>query len=139
MYIAFGRKVVDTEEMKNEIEKNSEFKVLKDMSKGTKREDTFAYNLSISIDILNEIISDDYDIKDLSEDELFDEYMSLSEELATDMEELLPADSIIDVKAYKWDLSDNDIRVIIAGVNEEVGEGKLKDVMRKINNSIRVK
>ena len=55
MYIAFGRKVVDTEEMKNEIEKNSEFKVLKDMSKGTKREDTFAYNLSISIDILNEI------------------------------------------------------------------------------------
>ncbi|MCI6691171.1 MULTISPECIES: hypothetical protein [unclassified Clostridium] len=132
MYIAFGRKVVDTDEMKNEIEKNSEFKVLKDMSKGTKREDTFAYNLSISIDILNEIISDDYDIKDLSEDELFDEYMSLSEELATDMEELLPADSIIDVKAYKWDLSDNDIRVIIAGVNEEVGEGKLKDVMRRL-------
>lgn len=132
MYIAFGRKVVDTEEMKNEIEKNSEFKVLKDMSKGTKREDTFAYNLSISIDILNKIISDDYDIKDLSEDELFDEYMSLSEELATDMEELLPADSIIDVKAYKWDLSDNDIRVIIAGVNEEVGEGKLKDVMRRL-------
>ena len=132
MYIAFGRKVVDTDEMKNEIEKNSEFKVLKDMSKGTKREDTFAYNLSISIDILNEIISDDYDIKDLSEDELFDEYMSLSEELATDMEELLPADSIIDVKAYKWDLSDNDIRVIIEGVNEEVGEGKLKDVMRRL-------
>lgn len=132
MYIAFGRKVVDTEEIKNEIEKGSEFKVLKDMSKGTKREDTFAYNLSISIDILNEIISDDYDIKDLSEDELFDEYMSLSEELATDMEELLPEDSIIDVKAYKWDLSDNDIRVIIAGVNEEVGEGKLKDVMRRL-------
>ena len=132
MYIAFGRKVFDTEEIKNEIEKNSEFKVLKDMSKGTKREDTFAYNLSISIDILNEIISDDYDIKDLSEDELFDEYMSLSEELATDMEELLPEDSIIDVKAYKWDLSDNDIRVIIAGVNEEVGEGKLKDVMRRL-------
>ena len=132
MYIAFGRKVVDTEEIKNEIEKNSEFKVLKDMSKGTKREDTFAYNLSISIDILNEIISDDYDINDLSEDELFDEYMSLSEELATDMEELLPEDSIIDVKAYKWDLSDNDIRVIIAGVNEEIGEGKLKDVMRRL-------
>lgn len=132
MYIAFGRKVVDTEEIKNEIEKKSEFKVIKDMSKGTKREDTFAYNLSISIDILNEIISDDYDINDLSEDELFDEYMSLSEELATDMEELLPEDSIIDVKAYKWDLSDNDIRVIIAGVNEEIGEGKLKDVMRRL-------
>ena len=132
MYIAFGSKVVDTEEIKSEIEKNSEFKVIKDMSKGTKREDTFAYNLSISIDILNEILSDDYDINELSEDELFDEYMSLSEELATDMEELLPEDSIIDVKSYKWDLSDNDIKVVIAGVNEELGEGKLKDVMRRL-------
>lgn len=132
MYIAFGKKVVDTEEIKKEIEKNSEFKVLKDMSKGTKREDAFAYNLSISIDILNEIIKDDYSIDDLSEDDLFDEYMSLSEELATDMEELLPEDSIMDVKAYKWDLSDNDIRVVIAGVNEEVGEGKLKDIMRRL-------
>lgn len=132
MYIAFEKKVVDTEEVKEEIEKNSEFKVLKDMSKGTKREDAFAYNLSISIDILNEIIKDDYNIDDLNEDELFDEYMSLSEELATDMEELLPEDSIIDVKAYKWDLSDNDIRVVIAGVNEEVGEGKLKDIMRRL-------
>ena len=131
MYIAFGRRVVDTEEIKEEIEKNSEFKVIKDMSKGTKREDTFAYNLSISIDILNEILSDDYNINDLNEDELFEEYMSLSEELATDMEEFLPEDSIIDVKAYKWDLSDNDIKVVIAGVNEDVGEGKLKDVMRR--------
>ncbi|MGG7214071.1 hypothetical protein ACQPUY_10690 [Clostridium nigeriense] len=132
MYIAFGRRVVDTDEIKEKIEESTEFKVLKDMSKGTKREDSFAYNLSISIDILNEIISDDYSIDDLSEDDLFDEYMSLSEELATDMEDLLPEESIIDVKAYKWDLSDNDIRVVLAGVNEEVGEGKLKDVMRRL-------
>ncbi|WP_066894251.1 hypothetical protein [Clostridium nigeriense] len=132
MYIAFGKRVVDTEEIKKEIEDNTEFNVLKDMSKGTKREDTFAYNLSISIEVLNEIIKDDYNIDDLSEDDLFEEYMSLAEELATDMEEILPEESLIDVKAYKWDLSDNDIRVIIAGVNEETGEGKLKDVMRRL-------
>lgn len=132
MYIAFGRRVVDTEEIKKEIENNTEFNVLKDMSKGTKREDTFAYNLGISIDVLNEIIRDDYNIDDLSEDELFEEYMSLAEELATDMEEILPEESLIDVKAYKWDLSDNDIRVVVAGVNEETGEGKLKDVMRRL-------
>ena len=40
MYIAFVNRVLDTEELKEKIEKNSEFKVLKDMSKGTKREDT---------------------------------------------------------------------------------------------------
>lgn len=132
MYIAFGRKVVDTEEIKNEIENNTEFKVIKDMSKGTKREDMLAFNLSIGIDILNGIIEDDYSIENLSEDELFDEYISLSEELATDMEDILPDESIMDIKAYKWDISDNDIKLVIAITHEEVGEGKLKDVMRRL-------
>ena len=132
MYIAFGRRVVDTEEIKKEIESNTEFNVLKDMSKGTKREDTFAYNLSISIDVLNEIIKDDYDIEGLSEDELFDEYISLSEELATDLEDILPEEAIIDVKAYKWDASYNMIMLVLAGIHEETGERKLKDIMRKL-------
>ena len=132
MYIAFGRKVVDTEEVKNEIENNSEFKVIKDMSKGTKREDTLAFNLSIDVGILNGIIEDDYNIDELNEDELFDEYMSLSEELATDMEDILPDEAIMDIKAYKWDPSDNDIKLIIAATHEDTGEGKLKDVIRRL-------
>ncbi|MBS5950224.1 MAG: hypothetical protein KIC47_07870 [Clostridium sp.] len=132
MYIAFVNRVLDTEELKEKIEKNSEFKVLKDMSKGTKREDTFAYNLSIKIDVLNEIIKDDYDLNEISEDELFDEYISLAEELATDLEDILPEDAIIDMKAYKWDLSDNDIRLVLAGIHEDMNEGKLKDVMKRL-------
>lgn len=132
MYIAFGRTVLDTEEIKNKIEENSEFKVVKDMSKGTKREDTAAYNLSISIDVLRGIIEDDYSIEDLSEDELFEEYISLSEELATDLEDLFEEEAIIDIKAYKWDPSDNDIKLVIAAVHRDVGENKLKDVMRRL-------
>lgn len=132
MYIAFGMRVEDTEEIKNKIEENTEFEVLKDMSKGTKREDSFAYNLGISIDVLNEIIKDDYDIEGLSEDELFDEYISLSEELATDIEDILPEEAIIDVKAYKWDSSYNMIMLVLAGIHEETGERKLKDIMRKL-------
>lgn len=132
MYIAFVNRVLDTEELKEKIEKNSEFKVLKDMSKGTKREDTFAYNLSIKIDVLNEIIKDDYDLNEISEDELFDEYISLAEEIATDLEDILPEDAIIDMKAYKWDLSDNDIRLVLAGIHEDMNEGKLKDVMKRL-------
>lgn len=132
MYIAFGMRVEDTEEIKKKIEDNTEFKVLKDMSKGTKREDSFAYNLGISIDVLNGIIKDDYDIEGLSEDELFDEYISLSEELATDLEDILPEEAIIDVKAYKWDTSYNMIVLVLAGIHEETGERKLKDIMRKL-------
>ena len=59
------------------------------MSKGTKREDTAAYNLSIKHRNLNGIIEDDYSIEDLTEDELFEEYISLSEEIATDLEGIL--------------------------------------------------
>ncbi|WP_411170404.1 hypothetical protein ACH36K_07965 [Clostridium sp. MB05] len=132
MYVAFGRKVVDTEEVKNEIENNTEFKIIKDMSKGTKREDTIAFNLSIDIDTLNGIIEDDYSIEGLNEDELFEEYISLSEELATDMEDVLPEEAIMDMKAYKWDPSDNDIKLVIAVTHEDTGEGKLKDVMRRL-------
>ncbi|MGV2686753.1 hypothetical protein GNF82_21000, partial [Clostridium perfringens] len=58
--------------------------------------------------------------------------ISLSEELATDMEDVLPEEAIMDMKAYKWDPSDNDIKLVIAVTHEDTGEGKLKDVMRRL-------
>ncbi|MGL5380861.1 hypothetical protein [Clostridium sp.] len=132
MYIAFGNRVLDSEEVKGSIENNSEFKVIKDMSKGSKREDILAYNLSVDVSILNEILKEDYDPSELSEDELFDEYLTLAEEIATDMEEFMPEDSILDIKSYKWDPSDNDIKLVIVIAHEELGEVKLKDLMKRL-------
>ena len=132
MYLAFGRRVLDSEELKKTIEDNSEFKVIKDMSKGTKREDTVAYNLSIKIEVLIGIMEDDYNINEIEEEDLFDEYLTLSEELATDLEEFFDEEALIDIKAYKWDESDNDIRLVIVATHESTGEGKLKDVMRRL-------
>jgi hypothetical protein len=137
MYILFGDKVVDSKDMKDIIEAESDFKVVKDMSKGSKREDILAYNLSISIDVLDEIIEEDQDINnderaDLTEDDLFDEYLTLSEEIATELDEIIPEGGILDLRAYKWDKSDNDIKLVVAIAHEEIGEGKLKDVMRTL-------
>lgn len=132
MYLAFGRRVLDSEELKKIIEDNSEFKVIKDMSKGTKREDTVAYNLSINIEVLRGIMEDDYNLDEIEEDDLFDEYLTLSEELATDLEEFFDEESLIDIKSYKWDESDNDIKLVIAATHQSTGEGKLKDVMRRL-------
>ena len=53
MYIAFGNRVLDSNDIKNIIEENTEFKVIKDMSKGSKREDIVAFNLSLDIYTLN--------------------------------------------------------------------------------------
>ena len=129
MYVAFGNRVVDSLDFKKLIEENSNFKVLKDMSKGSKREDVVALNLSLSADILKEILSDDYDINELTEDELFEELLGLFTELGTDLEEFMPDDS---VESYKWDESDNDVRGIIVIVHEDFSEGKLKDVTRRL-------
>lgn len=139
MYVLFGNNVVDSKEMKESIESNSEFKVVKDMSKGSKREDILAYNLSISLDALNDIMKEEeeFDINELSEgeiteDDLFDEYLNLAEEIATELEEIVPEESILDIRAYKLDKSDNDIKLVIAIAHEDLGETKLGNVMRTL-------
>ena len=124
MYIAFGNRVLDSNDIKNIIEENTEFKVIKDMSKGSKREDIVAFNLSVSIDMLNEEISESININE--------EYMATTEELGFELEEYLPEDSIMDFKAYKWEPSDNDIKAVFVMANEELGNNKLKDVMRRL-------
>jgi len=135
MYVLFGGNVIDNNEMKDIIESKSDFKVIKDMTKGTKREDMLAFCLSVPVSTLNEIIAEEYDdfnVNEIEEDELFDEYLSLSEEMALDMEEFMPEEAILDAKAYKWDQSDSDIKVIVIIANDEVEERKLKDVMKKL-------
>jgi len=133
MYVAFGNRIIDSKEIGEIIEKNTEFKIIKDMSKGSKRDDIAAYNLSVSIDILNEILEDEeYNLSELDEDELFEEYLTTAEEIATDIDEYIPDESLMDIKAYKWDSSDNDIKLIIAIAHEDLGEGKLKDVMKRL-------
>ena len=68
MYIAFGNRVVDSMDMKKLIEDNTEFKVIKDMSKGSKREDIVAFNLSMNIDLLNEELSEEFNLSELDEE-----------------------------------------------------------------------
>lgn len=135
MYIPFGNEILNEKDISELIENKSDFKVIKDMTKGTKREDMHAFCLSVKVDTLNEIISEEYDefnINEMNEDELFDEYLSLVEEMALDMEEFLPEASIIDAKAYKWDNSDNDIKLIFLIGSDEAEERKMKDVMRRL-------
>lgn len=132
MYIAFGNRVVDSNDFKNIIEENTEFKVIKDMSKGSKREDIVAFNLSISIDDLNEEIKDSVNILEIDEDSLFEEYIASTEEIGFEIEEYIPEDSIMEFKAYKWDPSDNDVKAVITISNEDFGQRKLKDVMKRL-------
>ncbi|EQB88110.1 hypothetical protein J2Z44_000720 [Clostridium punense] len=131
MYIALGNTVVDSKEMKETIENNTDFKVIKDMSKGTKREDILAFNLSVDIETLKEILKEDYELEDVEEDELFEEFISLTEEMTIDIEDFIPENAILQSKAYKWD-ADDTIKLVIAMADEEMGELKLKDIMKRL-------
>lgn len=132
MYVEFNNEIVDSKDIKEIIEKNTEFKVLKDMSKGSRRDDILAYNLSVDINTLIELMEEDCNISELSEDELFEEYLSLAEEIAMDIEEYVPEGAILDIKAYKWDPSDNDIKLVIIIAPEDVFEVKLRDIMKRL-------
>ena len=132
MYVEFNSEIVESKDIKEIIEKNTEFKVLKDMSKGSKRDDILAYNLSVDINTLNELMEDDCNINELTEDELFEEYLSLAEEIGMDIEEYVPEGAILDIKAYKWDQSDNAIKLVIIIAPEDVFEVKLRDIMKRL-------
>ena len=134
MYIVFGDEIVDSQEIISIIEENSDFVVENDLTKSTKREDTLAYKLSIDIKILDNIIREDYEI--IHKDELFDEYMALSDELAMQLEEYMSEDVILNARAYKWDSSDDTIKVIISMAHYELGELKLSDITKRLLNQV---
>ena len=136
MYVIFGTEIVDSEEIKDIIRDNSDFKVENDMSKATKREDIVAYKLSISIDILKKYIEEDFGLDKLEEEELFTELMTIADEKAMELEDFMPQSSIVNARAYKWDNSDETIKLIIAICNDEVGELKLSDVTKRLLSQI---
>ena len=133
MYVEFNSEIVDSKDIIEVIEKNTEFKVLKDMSKGSKREDILAYNLSVDINTLKELLEEEeFNLTELTEDELFEEYLSLAEEIGMDIEEYVPQGAILDIKAYKWDQSDNAIKLVIIIAPEDIFEIKLRDIMKRL-------
>lgn len=133
MYVVFGDTIVDSQEIRETIEVNSDFKVLVDMSKSSKREDIVAFNISLDINVLKEVIEEDgYDLDSEDEGDIINEYMQIADELAIDLEEYMPEESIIRVRAYKYDQSDQDIKMVIAICHEELGELKLNDVIKRL-------
>ena len=133
MYVVFGDTIIDSQEIRETIEKNSDLKVLRDMSKGSKREDIVAFNISLDINVLKDIIKEDgYDIDSEDEGDIINEYMQLADEIAIDLEEYMPEESLLKARAYKYDQSDQDIKMVLAICHEELGELKLNDVIKRL-------
>ena len=130
MYIIFDETIIDSEEIKDLIQQKSDFKVEKDMCKATKREDVLAYLVTLDVDLIEKQIREEYDLQEM--EDLFEEYMELAEEKALELEELMPMYSIMEAKAYKWDMSENKIKTIMAVAHTDLGVLKLSDVVKRL-------
>ena len=136
MYIIFGEEIVDSDEIREIIEKNSNFTVDRDMCKGTKREDIVAYQLSIPVNILNENLAENYNLDEISEEELFEEYINLSEEMALKLQDFMPKYSLVNSISYKWDNSIDVIKTVFTMAYIGLGQLKLNDVSRRLLNEL---
>lgn len=132
LYIIFDETIIDSEEIKDLIQQKSDFKVEKDMCKATKREDVLAYLVTLDVDLIEKQIREEYDLQDMEMEDLFEEYMELAEEKALELEELMPMYSIMEAKAYKWDMSENKIKTIMAVAHTDLGVLKLSDVVKRL-------
>lgn len=136
MYVAFGNRVLDSEEIKKEIENNTDVKVVSDLCKSSKREDIIAFKLSVDMDILRGLIKENSDLKDLNEEELFEDYLDLAEEVAGLIFEYMPEDAILDIRSYNFDMSYDDVKLIMVMAQEDLGIAKVNDVMKRLLRQI---
>ncbi|WP_300350885.1 hypothetical protein [Clostridium sp.] len=132
MYVAFGNRVLDSQEIKKDIEQNTDAKVVSDLCKSSKREDIIAYKLSIDMEILRGLIKENLKLKSLNDEELFEDYLDLAEEVAGLIYEYVPEDAVLDIRSYKWDITDDDVKLIMVMAHEDLGIAKVNDVMKRL-------
>lgn len=122
------------EEIAKIIKENTEFDVVADISKRTKREDVLAFILQCDGEILKKDLQEegfDLDIE-TDEEEFISELMNKADEYAVEIEENLPEDLMAYYYAYEYDEDEGVIKTILAVAFETLGERKLRDVGNRL-------
>ena len=133
MYVNFIREVIDTDELRENIEKNTSFKVVTDLSNATKREDVLAFELEISLEVLKKALEEsNIDTNEMSEDDLFDTYLNAADELGEALADIMPDYAFMDVRAYTIYELEKVVKLVVASCPERIGELKLNDVMKRL-------
>lgn len=133
MYVNFIREVVDTDELRENIEKHTSFRVVTDLTNATKREDVAAFELEIDVEVVKKALEDSsIDVSGQSEDELFDTYLNAAEELGEMLAELMPEYAYMDIRAYTIYELEKVVKLVVATCPERIGELKLNDVMKRL-------
>lgn len=137
MYVSFGNNILDSLEISELIQNETQFNVITDLSKSTKREDMIAFHVDIDESVLKSVLEEDgYDIEEEERDEIINEYMELVDDLGTDIEEILPGDAIMSIYAYRYEEAEEKVKAILVITHVDLGERKLKDVLNRLLKQI---
>ena len=128
MYVVFGDEVLDSNEVIDLFNNESDFFVETDLTKSTKREDVIALKLKINIeDIYSDSKFNQYN------EEIFEEYLDNAEEMITDYVEInFDYKKRFVTSAYKWEELDNSIYLIVAFSDISLPLLKLNDVLNRL-------
>ncbi len=128
MYVVFGDEVLDSNEVIDLFNNESDFFVETDLTKSTKREDVIALKLKINIeDIYSDSKFNQYN------EEIFEEYLDNAEEMITDFVEInFDYKKRFVTSAYKWEELDNSIYLIVAFSDISLPLLKLNDVLNRL-------
>ena len=128
MYVVFGDEVLDSNEVIDLFNNESDFFVETDLTKSTKREDIIALKLKINIeDIYSDSKFDQYN------EDIFEEYLDNAEEIITDFVEMnFDYKKRFVTSAYKWEELDNSIYLIAAFSDISLPLLKLNDVLNRL-------
>ena len=125
MYVVFDDEVIDSNEIIDLFNNESDFIVETDLTKSTKREDVIALKLRIGVeDIYSDSKFDQYN------EDIFEEYLDNAEEMITDIN--FDYKKRFVTSAYKWEELNNSIYLIVALSDISLPLLKLNDVLNRL-------
>ncbi|CAK7033587.1 MAG: hypothetical protein PEPC_01386 [Peptostreptococcus russellii] len=132
MYVIFRDEMIDSEDIIEKINKSTNFKVITDLTKATKREDVMSFKMAIPVEKL-----DENTIFDWENEELVNELFSKTESLTRDILDFFPKYTVEASSAYKWEELDNSIYIVIVIANIDIKLKKLKlDILPRMMKQV---
>ncbi len=132
MYVIFRDEMIDSEDIIEKINKSTNFKVITDLTKATKREDVMSFKMAIPVEKL-----DENTIFDWENEELVNKLFSKTESLTRDILDFFPKYTVEESSAYKWEELDNSIYIVIVIANIDIKLKKLKlDILPRMMKQV---
>lgn len=132
MYVIFRDEMIDSEDIIEKINKSTNFKVITDLTKATKREDVMSFKMAIPVEKLVEST-----IFDWENEELVNKLFSKTESLTRDILDFFPKYTVEGSSAYKWEELDNSIYIVIVIANIDIKLKKLKlDILPRMMKQV---